>query len=259
MRSHSATVVSSKGYAAATSRVGDHCVHTAVRQYRSLKGCLHTGFIPHVGGRSERAAVTVGFVERGGSLLGPCRIDIKDHHLRAGGGESLGDGFANAAGSAGHERHAARKLRFRRRERELVEFQRPVLNAKRFGVGHRGVAVHGLGAGDIDNGAMVEAPGNACAFQVFPGSNHAQPGNENDPWIGIKHLLTVPRVSGEILRVVLGICVNAAAYARAEVRHIFPNRVPSPQRAVGASCERGDRDRPRPAGRVPLRAHYSHS
>ena len=73
---------------------------------------------------------------------------------------------------------------------------------------------------------MVEAPGNACAFQVFPGSNHAQPGNENDPWIGIKHLLPVPCVSGEILRVVLGVCVNAAAYARAEVRYIFPNRVP---------------------------------
>ena len=168
----------------------------------------------------------MGLVERGGSLFYSCRVRVNQHDVAARGGNPLRYCLAHAAGPAGHQRHPPRKLRFRRRERELHQLQRPVLDAECFGVSHGGEAVQRLRAGNVGDGAMVQAPRHTGCFQVTAGCHHAEAGDEDDARIGVEHGLAGPGVSGEVCFVCLRIGGHAVAHTSAEVVNALRDRVP---------------------------------
>ena len=129
------------------ARVGHDDVEAAVGVSTvASNAAAHRGLAGHVHAEAERrgrppTAATAS------SATSPRarRVEIGHHHVRALGGQALGDRAADAAGAPGDERDPAGQLLLGRRQRELVELERPVLDVEGVLGGERDVAAEGGG------------------------------------------------------------------------------------------------------------------
>ena len=117
----------------------------------------HRGLGGHVavGGDSAVAQLR----DRLGRSLG---IEVERHDAGAGRRQRLDHRAPDAAGGAGHQRHLPLELAGRRRQRQLVELERPVLDGEALALVERHEAAQRMGAGhDLDR-AVVEVAREPC-------------------------------------------------------------------------------------------------
>ena len=106
---------------------GEHRhVHAAEGQDGLPEGADDGRLVRHVHAHGER--VVADLLRR---LPRAVLVDVREHDVSAQASQPLRGRPADAAGSAGDERHAARHLLLRRHLRELVALERPVLDAER--------------------------------------------------------------------------------------------------------------------------------
>ena len=85
-------------------------------------------------------------------------VEVEGGHARAGRGQRLDDGAPDPARRAGDERDRPLQLTGRRRKRQLVELQRPVLDGEALARIQRGEAAERVGAGHHLDRPVVEVP-----------------------------------------------------------------------------------------------------
>ncbi len=101
--------------------------------------------VGHVDADGERAAHAVRRDELLGDLLGALDVQVGDDDVRAALGEQARGRAADAARAAGDQRDPAGELAARRRLRELVALERPVLDRERLGLAERAEAAERVG------------------------------------------------------------------------------------------------------------------
>ena len=123
LRSHSASVVSSIAALEATPAL-ETTMSTPPNASTAAANAAADGLL---GGDVAAHADPV-VAELGDRLRGALAVEVEADHARAGGGQRVDDRAADAAGRAGDQRDLALQLARRRRQRELVELERPVLD-----------------------------------------------------------------------------------------------------------------------------------
>ena len=129
----------------------------------------------------RQAAVAVGRDRVGGAVA----VEVERDHARARGGERVDDRAADAARAAGHERDLALQLAGRRRLRELVELQRPVLDREALGGVERDELAERLRARHHLDRAVIEVARDLRQLGRRAGGDQAHALDEHDPRVGV--------------------------------------------------------------------------
>ena len=147
---------------------------------------------PYVGDRFARAVA----------------VEVERDHARAGRRQRLDDRAPDAARAAGDQRDLALQLAGRRRLRELVELQRPVLDRERLRRVQRHELAERLGARhDLDR-AVVEVARDLRRLGRRPRGDQAHALDEHDPRVGIAGHVALARVRLEVRAVVGAVSVG---------------------------------------------------
>ena len=112
-------------------------------------------------GRRERPANPERLDQLGRDLLGAFHIPVGNDDVRAACRERARGRPADAARAAGDERDTARELSARRRLRELVALERPVLDRERLALAQRPEPAHRIGGVLDRDRPVVEVAGEA--------------------------------------------------------------------------------------------------
>ena len=226
-------------------------VDTAVREHRAAQHVGDGVLARDVDVHRERPARAPGGDDLLGHGGGALDVQVGHGHVRPELRQAARRRAADAAAAAGDHGDPPRELAPRRRLRELVPLERPVLDGERLGLAERAVAARGVRGVLDDDGAVVEVAGQPGAAGVAAGRDDAEPGQEHDARPrGIDGIR--PALVGEV-----GGVVGAIPVARTPPRpRSAPraDRPPSPRPgrtrppAAGASCGSGGRGTARRPG-----------
>ena len=232
LRSQSSSVVSSIGALEAMPGVRDDDVDAAEGERRLAVGVDDRRLVGDVGHDCDR-----GVAEFGGVLGGTFAVDVGDDDAGALGDERPGDGAADAAGAAGDQGDRSLELPRRRRERQLVQLERPVLDPERLLVVERDEAAERGGAAHDCDRAVVEVAGEPGGLQRPPGADEADALDQHDPRARVEELVTLGPIPLEV-----------GALALVEVADLLDQALPEGGRIVAIRVELDP-------GRTPLRVH----
>ena len=121
-------------------------------------------------------------------------VDVGEEQMRAPGRQVVRDVAADAGGGAGDEHDVAGELGRRRRERQLVELERPILEVMHLGFGEPARAAEAVEGGG-NRGVRVRrdlGPRSRCTH-VGPGRDDAEARDEHDPVASHRNGLDVDR------------------------------------------------------------------
>jgi hypothetical protein len=111
-----------------------------------------------------------------GDLARAVEVQVGDDDVRAALGEEPRGRAADPARPAGDERDAAAELAARRRVRQLVPLERPVLDRERLGLAEREEAADRVGRVRDRDGAVVEVARDARPAGVGAARDDPEPG-----------------------------------------------------------------------------------
>ena len=179
---------------------------------------------------------------RGDELVGDCAralvVQVGDDDVGAACGERPGGGPADPARAAGDERDASGQLAGRRRLRELVALERPVLDRERLGLVERAEAAECVGRAFDGDRPVVEVARDARAARVGTARDDADAGHEDDA--------RARRVDRELP----GLVVDVALVVRAVPAAYSLDAAPERSRSCAAPWLRIELDDERPVLRV---------
>ena len=137
----------------------------------------------HIAGDRDRRVA-----ERRDRVGGALAVDVERDDARAGLRQRFDDGPTDAAGGAGDERDLALELTRRRRQRQLVQLQRPVLDREALGLVERDEL--GDGARRRPSPRSRGGTDHARAARPAPGADRDQPDvlDQHDARIRVGHL-----------------------------------------------------------------------
>ena len=145
--------------------------------------------------------------------------------------QRVDDRAADAARRAGHERHLALQLAGRRRERELVELQRPVLDGEALLLGQRHEAAERVRARHHLDRAVVEVARQPRRLGGGAGADQADVLDQDDARVGVAGLGALVGVALDVGAVLVAVGGGALADPLRERVRVVGRRVEGdPQR-----------------------------
>ena len=192
------------------ARVRDHDVDAAELLDRATEGRGHVELAGDVAGDHEPSSAELGDRRRG-----PFAIQVERNHGRAERGERGDHGAADPARGSRHERDPPLQLARRRRQRELVQLERPVLDLEALGRGQRDEAVERVRAGHHLHRAVVEVAREARAGERRRDADEPEVLHQHDARVRIHHR-RAGTVLGDVRAVVVAERRRELANARAQ-------------------------------------------
>ncbi len=157
----------------------------------------------HVAGDGQPAVAVLG-----DRFARAVAVEVERHHARARGSERGDDRAPDPARATRDQRDLALQLTGRRRLRELVELERPVLDRERLGRVQGHELAQGLSAGHHLDRAVVEVARDPRRLGGRPGGDQAHALDEHDPRVGIARDVALAGVRLEVRAVVRTVGVS---------------------------------------------------
>ncbi len=174
-----------------------------------------------------------------GHLLGAVDVEVGDDDVGAALGEQARGGAADPARAAGDQRDPAGELAARRRLRELVALERPVLDRERLALAQRAEAAERVGRVLDRDRPVVEVAREARARRVGARRDDADARDEHDARPGRvdrERPRLVVEVALVVVAVPVGVLGDPAPERRGELRRAVRLAGRSRRRAACAWC-----------------------
>ena len=184
------------------ARVRHEEIQSAVGEHRLLERRPHRRLARHVHLEAERPAAPDGRHDPIGGRSCARGVDIAHDDVGTLGGEAPRDGSPDAGTAASDQRDPAGQLLLRRHQRELVELERPVLDAEGVRRGKRDVVAEGSRVAKHVDRVVVDVTDDAGSAPVFPRREHPEPRDQHDARERVEQLRALEPVLLEVARVV---------------------------------------------------------
>ncbi len=186
------------------SRVGDDNVHAAICQHRLLEAASDRGLVGDVHRQPERPSDAVGARDLFNHFVGAGLVQISDDDVGALPCQEQSRSFPDPARPAGHHRDAARQLFLGRRQGQLVEFHRPVLDFEGVFLGEREIPPDGRGGIQDRNRMAIDVVHDGGCPLILPRCEHPKAWNQDDSGERIEQRHSLKAVRLKVAGVVVG-------------------------------------------------------